>query len=218
MPYTSLETLLPSLGLPEVNLTTRTIDLTTIHYRKRPFLKRLITGDEKWIPHNSVACRKSLVPRVTLDIDKTLIMTQRRLCFPNGGIFFQAITISYNYWFNAMLLTINETFNCQTKYNTQNRQIGWKTRPRPQTSFVNCNNLGLDGWYLLARPTYSPSPGDDLPPKLLWIYSNSRTNRTQKPLTSVIDSKSQTIYDGWIMQLVERWEQVTLYYSQYWVH
>jgi len=154
--------------LKEIHLTNR-INACDMHLRRNefdPFLKRIITGDEKWVDYNNLNRKRSWSkhdepPQIIskADIQKKKVMLS--VCRDwRGVVYFELLPRN---------LTIDSDVYCQHP-DKLNGAINEK-RPelvnrkgvsflqnnvRPHTSLVSPQKLRQLGWELLMLPPYSP--------------------------------------------------------------
>lgn len=243
--HTSVENHLHKLGyvsrlnvwvphsLTEVNLATRISVCDSLRKRQQndPFLKRLVTGDEKWIFYDNVVRRKSWGPSSE---------APRRMSKP--GLHPKKIMLSIWWDFKGVIFyellpsgqTIDSTLYCSqlTKLDQSiknkrpelaNRKgvVFHQDNARPHTSLVTRNKLLSLGWDLLPHPPYSPdlAPSDYHLFRSLQNSMNGKKFQKEEDIKNHLDqffnNKPQTFYEHGIMQLVERWEKVVLNNGQY---
>ncbi|XP_023230347.1 histone-lysine N-methyltransferase SETMAR-like [Centruroides sculpturatus] len=189
-----------------------------------PFLKRIITGDEKWIVYNNVKRKRSWCKHgdaPSTSAKASLHPKKVMLCIWwdwRGIIYYE-------------LLPENQTINSE-KYCSQlselKRAIDQK-RPelanrkgivfhqdnaRPHVSLATRQKLLQLDWDVLVHPPYSP----DLAPSDYHLFRSLQNSLDGKNFTSLEDlknhldqffsQKSQKFYEHGIMQLPERWRKV----------
>ena len=191
---------------------------------KENFLKRLITGDEKWIQYNNITRKRSWcqVDEAPQTIAKAGLHPKKvMLC-----VWWDCKGIVY-----YELLPPNETID-STKYCSQLDKLKEeidKKRPalanrkcvvfhhdnaRPHVSKMSQKKLLELGWDVLVHPPYSP----DLAPSDYYLFRAlqnslngvilSDLDACKKHLDYFFDHKSQEFYERGIFQLPDRWEKV----------
>lgn len=219
--------------LKEIHLVNRlTIcDLLLQREENDPFLKRMITGDEKWIVYNNVERKRSWgkrsePPQSTskANIHQKKIMLSVWWDF-KGVVYFELLPRNQ---------TINSDVYCQQLDKLNNAII--EKRPelvnrkgvvfhhdnaRPHTSLVTRQKLLELGWDVLPHPPYSP----DLAPSDYHLFrslQNSLNGKTfdsdeavNRHLVQFFASKERSFYQRGILKLVERWRKVIDQNGQY---
>lgn len=196
-----------------------------------PFLRRMITGDEKWILyHNVVRKRSWLRPDDPKPTTSKPEIHQRKVMLSvwwdvKGVVFFQLLPRNQ---------TINSDFYCQ-QLDALNESIARK-RPelanrkgvvfhhdnaRPHTSLLTRQKLLTLGWDVLPHPPYSP----DLAPSDFHLFralQNSLREITfesdeavNQHLLKFFTEKHKTFYERGIMNLTQRWRKVIEQNGQY---
>lgn len=212
--------------LKEIHLTNR-FNVCDMHLKRNeydPFLKQIITGDEKWIVYNNVNRKRSWskhdeAPQTTskADIHQKKIMLSVWWDW-KGVVYFELLPRNQ---------TINSDVYCEQldKLNTAikekrpelvNRKgvIFHQDNARPHTSLVTRQKLSELGWELLMHPPYSP----DLAPSDYHLFrslQNSLNGKTfdkdediKSHLLQFFADKGQKFYERGIMNLQERWRKV----------
>lgn len=212
--------------LKEIHLTNR-LNVCDMHLKRNenyPFLKQIITGDEKWIVYNNVNrkrswCKHDEAPQTTpkADIHQKKIMLSVWWDW-KGVVYFELLKRNQ---------TINSDVYCEQldKLNTAikekrpelvNRKsvIFHQDNARPHTSLVTRQKLSELGWELLMHPPYSP----DLAPSDYHLFrslQNSLNGKTfdkdediKSHLLQFFAAKGQNFYERGIMNLKERWRKV----------
>jgi len=219
--------------LKEVHLTARIniCDMLIKRQENDPFLKRLITGDEKWIVYNNVVrkrswCRRDDLPQATSKAD----IHQRKVMLSvwwdrKGVVFFELLprnqTINSNVYCRQ-LDSLNESL-IQKRPGLVNRKgiVFHHDNARPHTSLITRQKLLELGWDLLPHPPYSP----DLAPSDFHLFrslQNSLRGKTfdsdeavNRHLVQFFADKDRSFYEQGIMKLTERWQKVIEQNGQY---
>lgn len=189
-----------------------------------PFLKRLVTGDEKWIVYNNVHRQRSWSAKgsePTTTVKPRLTPFKIMLCIWwdwKGVVYYE-------------LLPRNETIN-STKYCQQldrlkaaiaekrpelaNRRgvVFQHDNARPHTSLVTCKQLLSYSWDVLPHPPYSP----DLAPSDYHLFRSIQNSlrdthfRNEDDVKIHLDrffsSKSASFWKNGIFSLKKRWGDV----------
>lgn len=212
--------------LSEKNLIDRmsACDLLLKRHQNEPFLKRVITGDEKWIVYNNVSRKRSwsksgeaaqTVAKAGLHPKKVMLS----IWWDWKGIVYYE------------LLPPNQTID-STKYCSQldklkraidqerpelvNRKgvVFHHDNARPHVSLMTRQKLLQLGWDVLVHPPYSP----DLAPSDYHLFRSLQNSLNNKSFSSLdvlknhledfFAEKSQDFYKRGIMKLVDRWQKV----------
>ncbi|XP_066253847.1 uncharacterized protein [Euwallacea similis] len=182
--------------LTEANLITRISICDSLRKRQEsdPFLKQIVTGDEKWIIYENVKRKRSWghssqPPQTTSKV----------------GLHPKKIMLSVWWDFKGTeLLPSGKTID-STLYCSQLTKLKEAIRTKQPELF---------GWDVLAHPPYSP----DLAPSDFHLFrslQNSMKGKTFKDEDAVKNhldrffaDKPQSFYERSIMKLVERWQEV----------
>lgn len=243
--HTSVENHLRQLGyvsrlnvwvpheLTEANLTARISICDALLKRQEndPFLKRLVTGDEKWIVYDNVVRKRSWrsssePPQTTSKAGLHPKKIMLSVWWDYKGIIYYELLPSDR--------TIDSTVYCSqlTKLNQAIRSkrpelanrkgvVFHHDNARPHTSLTTRNKLLRLGWDVLPHPPYSP----DLAPSDYHLFrslqnslngknfANNEAVKTQ--LDQFFAGKPQTFYECGIMKLVKRWQEVIEKNGQY---
>ncbi|XP_014473025.1 PREDICTED: histone-lysine N-methyltransferase SETMAR-like [Dinoponera quadriceps] len=188
--------------LKEIHLTKR-INACDSHLKRNefdPFLKRIITGDEKWIVYDNIKRKRSWSkrdepPQTTSKAD----IHQKKILLSiwwdwKGMVFFYLLPRNR---------TINTDVYCQQldKLNAAikekrpelvNRKgvIFHQDNSRPHTSFVTRQKLMELGWKLMLHPPYSP----DITPSDYYLFQ-SLQNYLDDNLKKVLDKYRYELKD-----------------------
>lgn len=213
------------------------VDMCDVLLRKNSeeaFLKRLITGDEKWILYRNATQKKSWVPRGTRaaaapkpEIHQKKVMLS---CWWDwkGVVFFELLPEGQ---------TINTEVYCRqlddlkAAVATKRPELANRKgvafqhdNARPHTSLASRLKLAEFGWDVLPHPPYSP----DLAPSDYHLFrslQNSLDGETfgsiegiKNHLARFFDSKNKSFWEEGILSLPERWAKVIEQRGQYIIH
>lgn len=213
-------------SLTEANLAKRISICDSLRKRQEndPFLKRLVTGDEKWIVYDNVVRKKSWRPS-----------NEPPGTTSKAGLHPKKIMLSVWWDFKGVIFydllpqgkSIDSTLYCSqlTKLNESIRRkrpelanrkgvVFHHDNARPHTSLVTRNKLLALGWDLLPHPPYSP----DLAPSDYHLFRSLQNSLggkrfeneqgVREHLDHFFANKPQTFYEHGIIQLMERWGKV----------
>lgn len=196
-----------------------------------PFLKRIITGDEKWVVYNNVKRKRSWSKKdekaqstSKAEIHQKKVMLS--VWWDYKGIVYYELLPSNT--------TINSDVYCQQmdKLNASlqekrpelvNRKgvVFHHDNARPHTSLVTRQKLIQLGWDVLPHPPYSPdlAPSDYHLFRSLQNHLNGKTFNSNQDVQTELErffaSKDQHFYERGIMLLPERWKEVVEENGQY---
>lgn len=189
-----------------------------------PFLKRLITGDEKWIRYENIVRKRSWGKRgersqTTAKPGLTLNKVMLSIWWDWKGIVYYEVLLPGE--------TIDSDLYCQQLIRL--KQAIEKKRPelinrkgivyhhdnaRPHTSLMTRQKLRELGWEVLMHPPYSP----DLAPSDYHLFRSLQNSLNGLKLTSkeacenhlsqFFAQKTQKFYTDGIMALPEKWQKV----------
>lgn len=208
------------------NLATRISICDSLQRRQEndPFLKRMVTGDEKWIVYDYVVRKRkhSSEPPQTTGLHPKKIMLS--VWWDYKGVIHYELLPSGK--------TIDSTVYCSqlTKLDQAirtkrpelaNRKDVVFHHAKPHTSLTIRNKLLSLGWDVLPHPAYSP----DLAPSDYHLFrplQNSMNGKTfdnvkivKKHLDWFFADRTPMFYERGIMKLVERWQEVINKNGQY---
>lgn len=189
-----------------------------------PFLKRMITGDEKWIVYNNVGRKRSWSrrddsPQTTSKAE----LHQRKVMLSvwwdwKGVVFFELLprnqTINSDVYCRQ-LDSLNESV-IQKRPELVNRKgvVFHHDNARPHTSLATRQKLLELGWDLLPHPAYSP----DLAPSDFHLFRSLQNSlrgitfdsdeAVNQHLVQFFANKDRSFYERGIMKLTERWQKV----------
>ena len=219
--------------LSERNLCRRidVCDLLLKRQENDPFLKRIITGDEKWVVYNNVKRKRSWSKKdepaqstSKADIHQKKVMLSVWWDF-KGIVFFELLpdntTINSEVYCHQ-LDKLNDSLK-QKRPELINRKgvVFHQDNARPHTSLVTRQKLLQLGWDILPHPPYSPdlAPSDYYLFRSLQNFLDGKTFISNEEVKNHLDqffaSKEQKFYERGIMLLPERWQKVLDQNGQY---
>ena len=219
--------------LSERNLCRRidVCDLLLKRQENDPFLKRIITGDEKWVVYNNVKRKRSWSKKdepaqstSKADIHQKKVMLSVWWDF-KGIVFFELLpdntTINSEVYCHQ-LDKLNDSLK-QKRPELINRKgvVFHQDNARPHTSLVTRQKLLQLGWDILPHPPYSPdlAPSDYYLFRSLQNFLDGKTFTSNEEVKNHLDqffaSKEQKFYERGIMLLPERWQKVLDQNGQY---
>ena len=219
--------------LKEIHLTQRISICDSLLKRNEidPFLKNLITGDEKWIVYNNVNRKRSWVmqdePAQTTskaEIHQKKIMLSVWWDY-KGILYFELMpqnqTINSNVYVQQ-LAKLNDAIQEKRPVLSNRKGVVFHhDNAKPHTSLVTRQKLLELGWDVLSHPPYSP----DLAPSDYHLFRSMQNSLNGKifnnaddvrsHLIQFFDSKDQKFYERGIFTLPERWQKVIDKNGQY---
>lgn len=195
-----------------------------------PFLKQIITGDEKWVKYKNIVRKKSWnkhdePPQTTSKPELMANKVMLRVWWDWKGVVHHEI-LSHD-------LTINSELYCSQLDRLQeaikekrpeliNRKVVFHhDNTRPHTSLITRQKLRELGWEVLMHPPYSP----DLAPSDYHLFrslQNSLDGKTladkraaENHLKKFFADKPQKFYTDGIMKLLEKWQKIIDNNGQY---
>lgn len=212
--------------LTEKNLMDRVTICDALLKRNKfdPFLKRLITGDEKWVRYENIVRHKSWSkPGEPPQEQSKAELTQNKvmLCvwWDYKGIVHHEVL--------PHGLTLNSELYCKQlerlkeaiekkrpKLNNRDGVVFHHDNARPHTSSMTRQKLTELGWEVLMHPPYSP----DLAPSDYYLFRSLQNslNEVKFPskmacenhLSQFFAQKTKKFYTDGIMELPTRWQKV----------
>lgn len=206
-------------------------DMLIKREENHPFLKRLITGDEKWIVYNNVVrkrswCKDDDTPWTTpkANIQQRKVMLSVWWDF-KGIVYFEVLprneTINSN-TYCRQLDSLNESI-IQKRPELVHRKgvVLHHDNARPHVSLMSRQKILQFGWDVLPHPPYSP----DLAPSDFHLFrslQNSLRGMTfnsdeaiNQHLVQFFNDKDKNFYERGIMKLKDRWKMVINQNGQY---
>lgn len=219
--------------LKEIHLTQR-INISDMLLKRNesdPFLKRLITGDEKWVVYNNVSRKRSWSkqdepPQTTSksDIHEKKVMLSVWWDY-KGIVYFELLprnlTINSDVYTQQLTKLNNAIQEKRPELANRKGVVFHHDNARPHTSLVTRQKLLELGWDVLPHPPYSP----DLAPSDYFLFRSLQNSLNGKNFNNDDDVKShmlqffadknQEFYERGIMMLPERWQRVIDRNGQY---
>ncbi|CAK9826900.1 Histone-lysine N-methyltransferase SETMAR [Anthophora retusa] len=202
-------------------------------HQNDPFLKRIITGDEKWIVYNNVKRKRSWSKKdePAQSISKANIHQKKVMLSVwwdfKGIVFFFFELLPDNTTINSevychQLDKLNDALQ-QKRPELINRKgvVFHQDNARPHTSLITRQKLLQLEWDILPHPPYSPdlAPSDYYLFRSLQNLLDGKTFNSNEEVKNHLDqffaSKEQKFYERGIMLLPERWQQVLEKNGQY---
>lgn len=201
-------------------------------YKRKSFLHRIVTGDEKWIHYDNPKRKKSYVkpgqpakstPKPNIHDAKVM------LCIwwdQKGVLYYELLksgqTITGDLY-RRQLIRLKRAINeKRPEYSTRHEAIIFHhDNARPHVARPVKNYLENSGWEVLAHPPYSP----DLAPSDYHLFRSMQNALTgirftseqgiRNWLDSFFTSKPEQFFWRGIHMLPERWEKVVANDGQY---
>ena len=189
-----------------------------------PFLKRMITGDEKWVTYDNVKRKRSwskgsepaqTVAKPGLTARKVLLC----VWWDWQGIIHHEL-LPYGQTLNSDLYCqqldrLKEAIDQKRPALANRRGIVFhQDNARPHTSIVTRQKLRELGWEVLMHPPYSP----DLAPSDYHLFLSMANDLAGEKLTSreacenrlsqFFANRDKSFYERGIMKLPSKWQQV----------
>ncbi|KFM75697.1 Mariner Mos1 transposase, partial [Stegodyphus mimosarum] len=219
--------------LKEMHLTQRinSCDLLKKCNKNDPFLKRLITGDEKWVVYNNIQRKRSWSgkgepTRTTSKID----IHQKKVLLSvwwdyEGIVYFELLPpnrmINSDVYIEQLTKLNNAVEEKRPESTNRKGDVFHHDNARPHTYLVTRQKLLVLGWDVLPHSPYSP----DLAPSDYFLFRSLQNSLNCKNFNNDDDVKSypiqffanknQKFYERRIMMLPERWQKVTDQNGQY---
>ena len=222
--------------LSPVNLLQRASICASLSSRQQtePFLKRIVTGDEKWVLYVNVERKRQWLDRgqKPLPTAKPGLHPKKVLLYVwwdwQGVLYFELLDQNQ---------TITADIYCQqldklkTALASQTTSTGrvlvvWgvilqQDNARPHTAKITREKLKGFGWEVLPYPAYSP----DIAPSDYWLFRSLQSELSGKnfktkeevetAITKFFASKDSNFYREGIERLPERWQTVADNDGQY---
>lgn len=208
-----------------------TCDFLLKRNQNEPFLKRLITGDEKWIVYNNIQrkrswCKHNESAPTTSKADTHQRKVMLSIWWDYKGIIYfeiqpRNVTINSNIYCQQ-LTNLNEALQ-KKRPDLVNRKgiVFHHDNARPHTSLVTQKKLLELGWDVLPHPPYSP----DIAPSDYHLFRSLQNSLSDKTFTtdssikshleSFVEQKDKHFFESGIMSLPERWQQIIVQNGAY---
>nr|AAP51086.1 transposase [Forficula auricularia] len=212
--------------LKETHLTQRinSCDLLKKRNENDPFLKRLITGDEKWVVYNNIKRKRSWSrPGEPAQTTSKAGIHQKKVLLSvwwdyKGIVYFELLppnrTINSVVYIEQLTKLNNAVEEKRAELTNRKGVVFHHDNARPHTSLVTRQKLLELGWDVLPHPPYSP----DLAPSDYFLFRSLQNSLNGKNFNNDDDvksyliqffaNKSQKFYERGIMMLPERWQKV----------
>lgn len=201
-------------------------------HKRKSFLHRIITGDEKWIYYDNPKRKKAYVkpgqpgpsqPKRDIHADKVM------LCIwwdQKGVLYYELLnpgqTITGDLYRLQLIRLKRAIAEKRPEYATRHESIIFHhDNDRPHVAVPVKNYLENSGWEVLAHPPYSP----DLAPSDYHLFRSMQNALTgirftseqgiKNWLDSFIGAKDEKFFFDGIHKLPERWENVIAADGQY---
>lgn len=193
-------------------------------FKRKDFLHKIVTGDEKWVYYDNPKRRKSWVNpgEPSKSIAKSNIHGQKLLlCIWwdfKGVIYYELLkpgaTITAERY-KLQLMRLSDEIEIKRPFtgNGPRPVILLHDNERPHTAKATKETLDSLGWEVLPHPAYSP----DLAPSDFHLFRSLQHHLTdsrfktfeeiEKCVVDYIDSKPPSFYREGIRQLPERWRK-----------
>ncbi|GFT09067.1 histone-lysine N-methyltransferase SETMAR [Trichonephila clavipes] len=186
-------------------------DLLKKRNENDPFLKRLITGDEKWVVYSNIKWKRLWSRPVWWNY--------------KGIVYFELLppnrTINSDVYIEQLTKLNNAVEEKLLELTNRKGAVFHHDNARPHTSLVTRQKLFELGWDVLPHPPYSP----DLAPSDYFLFRSLQNSLNGKNFNNDDDvklyliqffaNKNQKFYERGIMMLPERWQKVIDQNGQY---
>lgn len=198
-----------------------------------PFLKRLITGDEKWISYQNVTrkrswCKKGesaeMTPKVGNHQKKVMLSVWWDF---KGIIYFELLprnkTINSAVYIQQLSKLNIEIIKTRPELANRKGVVFLHDNATPHTSLAARQKLLELKWDVLLHPPYSPdlAPTDYYLFRSLQNFLNGKNFKNEEDvksdLTKFFNNKNQDFFEKGIMMLPERWQNVININGQYFI-
>ncbi|GFX67972.1 mariner Mos1 transposase [Trichonephila clavipes] len=171
-------------------------DLLKKRNENDPFLKRLITGDEKWVVYNNIKRKRSWSrsgePTQTTskaDIHQKKVLLKVWWDY-KGIVYFELLppnrTINSDVYIEQLTKLNNAVEEKRPELTNRNGVVFHHDNARPHTSLVTRQKLLELGWDVLPHPLYSP----DLVPYDNFLFRSLQNSLNDKNFNTDDDVKS----------------------------
>nr|KAF6281895.1 hypothetical protein mPipKuh1_010196 [Pipistrellus kuhlii] len=206
-------------------------DLLKKRNENDPFLKRLITGDEKWVVYNNIKRKRSWSrPGEPTQATSKADIHQKKVLLSvwwdyKGIVYFELLppnrTINSDVYIEQLTKLNNAVEEKRPELTNRKGVVFHHDNARPHTSLVTRQKLMELGWDVLPHPPYSP----DLAPSDYFLFRSLQNSLNGKNFNNDDDVKSyliqffanknQKFFERGIMMLPERWQKVIDQNGQY---
>lgn len=219
--------------LKEIHLAKR-IDICDMLLKRNenePFLKRIITGDEKWVVYNNITRKRSWSqpnepPQTTSkpDIHQKKVLLSVWWDY-KGIVYFELLprnqTINSEVYIDQLTKLDAEIKKNRPELANRKGIVFHHDNARPHTSLTTRQKLLQLGWDVLPHPPYSP----DIAPSDFYLFQNlqnflqgkkfNNDYEVKLQVTQFFASKNPQFYEHGIMMLPEKWKKVIENNGQY---
>ena len=212
--------------LKEKHLTQRinSCDLLKKRNENDPFLKRPITGDEKWVVYNNIKRKRWWSrPREPARTTSKAGIRRKKVLLSvwwdyEGIVYFELLppnrTINSVVYIEQLTKLNNAVEEKRPELTNRKSVVFHRDDARPHASLVTRQKLLELGWDVLPHPPYSP----DLAPSDYFLFRSLQNSLNGKNFNNDDDIKSyliqffanknQKFYERGIIMLPERWQKV----------
>lgn len=196
-----------------------------------PFLKRLITGDEKWIKYENIKRKRSWLKRGETSQTTAkpgLTANKVMLCvwwdwkgIVHYEILEQGQTINSALYCQQLTRLDQAIRNNRPELVNRKGVVFHHDNARPHTSLMTRQKLTELGWEVLMHPPYSP----DIAPSDYHLFRSLQNSLDGKKLANkraaenhvakFFADKPQKFYNDGIMKLPEKWQKIIDNNGQY---
>ena len=189
-----------------------------------PFLKRLITGDEKWVVYNNIKRKRSWSrPREPARTTSKADIRQKKVLLSvwwdyKGIVYFELLpsnrTINSVVYVEQLTKLNNAVEEKRPELTNRKDVVFHRDDARLRASLVTRQKLLELDWNVLPHPPYSP----DLAPSDYFLFRSLQNSSNSKNFDNDDDIKSYLIqffanknhkfYERGIIMLPERWQKV----------
>ncbi|KAG6803711.1 Ammar1 transposase [Apis mellifera caucasica] len=199
-------------------------DLLKKRNENDPFLKRLITGNEKWVVYNNIKRKRSWSrPREPAQTTSKAGIHRKKVLLSvwwdyKGIVYFELLspnrTINSVVYIEQLTKLNNAVEEKRPELTNRKGVVFHHDNARPHTFLATRQKLLELGWDVLPHPPYSP----DLAPSDYFLFRSLQNSLNGKNFNNDDDIKSYLIqffanknhkfYECGIMMLPERWQKV----------
>lgn len=214
-------------NLSEINISQRlnTCAFLSAKHKKKSFLWKIVTGDEKWIYYDNSVNKKQWLSldQAPLHVPKPEIHRKKvMLCVwwdQKGIIYWELLepklTVTANIY-SQQLMSLSLALEKTRPFNGKGKRkvILQHDNARPHVAKSTQATIESLGWEVLPHPAYSP----DLAPTDYHLFRSMQHFLTEKKFADLENvrkevsqffaSKPASFYEKGIKQLPERWEKV----------